>query len=173
MLHAQHIDRKNTIAKKMWQDVEDTREMLWEIFNEINESKRTVRMASTSANKAAVSAERALSKSSMLLDKLKESTNLLNELKDEINDDKKTISDLCSKVDEYEVMIDCMEQEYEEKCNEHCTKISSIKTYYEEIIKKHSPRYVMKHWVKNKQAPGKYIASQIISICSLYKRLTN
>ena len=42
----------------------------------------------------------------------------------------------CSKVDEYEVMIDCMEQEYEEKCNEHRTDISSIKTYYEEIIKK-------------------------------------
>jgi hypothetical protein len=60
----------------MWGDVEDTREMLWEIFNKINESKRTIRMASTSANKAAVSAERALSKSSMLLDKLKESTNL-------------------------------------------------------------------------------------------------
>ncbi len=85
----------------------------------------------------------------MLLDKLKESTNLLNELKDEINDDKKIISDLCSKVDEYDVMIDCMEQEYEVKCNEHCTKISFIKTYYEEIIKKHSPHYVMKHWVKN------------------------
>ena len=42
----------------------------------------------------------------------------------------------CSKVDEYEVMIDCMEQEYEEKCNEHRTEISSIKMYYEEIIKK-------------------------------------
>ena len=145
MLHAQHIDRKKAIAKKMLQDVEDTREMLWEILNKINKSKRTVRLASTSANKAAVSAERAISKLSMLLNKLKESTNLLNELKDEINDDKEIMSDLCSKVNEYEVMIDCMEQEYGEKCNEHPTKISSIKTYYEEIIKKHSPRYVMKH----------------------------
>jgi hypothetical protein len=72
----------------------------------------------------------------MLLNKLKESTNILNKLKDEINNDKKIISDLCSKVDEYDVMTDCMEQEYEEKCNEHRTKISSIKMYYEEIIKK-------------------------------------
>ena len=94
MLHAQHIDRKNTIAKKMLHDVEDTCEMLWEIFNKINESKRTIRMASTSANKAAVSAERAIGKSPMLLNKLKESTNLLNELKDEINNDKKIISDM-------------------------------------------------------------------------------
>ena len=28
MLHAQHIDRKNEIAKKVWQDVEDTCKML-------------------------------------------------------------------------------------------------------------------------------------------------
>ncbi len=62
MLHAQHIDRENAIAKKMLRDVEDTREMLWEIFNEINESKHKERLASTSANKAAVSAERAISK---------------------------------------------------------------------------------------------------------------
>ena len=77
MLHAHHIDRKNAIAKKMLQDVEDTCEMLWEIFNKINESKRMVRLASTSANKAAISAKWAISKSSMLLNKLKESTNLL------------------------------------------------------------------------------------------------
>ena len=49
----------------------------------MNESKRTVRLASTSANKVAVSAEMAVSRSSMLLNKLKESTNLINELKDE------------------------------------------------------------------------------------------
>ena len=78
----------------MLRDVEDVHEMLWEIFNEINESKHKVRLASTSANKAAVSAERAIGKSPMLLNKLKESTNLLNKLKDEINNDKKIISDM-------------------------------------------------------------------------------
>ena len=144
----------------MWQDVEDMYEMLWEIYNKMNEFKWTVRMASTSANKAAVSAERAVSKAekamsnlSMLLNRLKESTNLINELKDEISDNTKIVLDLHSKVDEYEVMIDCMEQEYEEKCKEHRTKISSIEALYEEIIKNYSPRYVMKHWVKNKESP--------------------
>ena len=156
-LHAQHIERKNEIVKKMWRDMEATREMLWETFNEMNDFKRTMRMASTSAEKAAATAERAICRSSMLYNKLRESSNLINELKDEIRDEKKVISDLRSKVDEYDVIIDCMEQEYEDKCNEHQTKISSMKAYYEEIITKQSPRYVMKHWVKNKESRGKCI----------------
>jgi hypothetical protein len=169
MLHAQLIDRN-----KMWQDVQGTHEMLWEILEEVNESKWTVRLASTSANKAAESAERAASRSSTLFNKLKEITTLINELKGKINDKKKIIEDLRSKVDEYEVMIDCMEQEYEEKCSEHCTKISLIKAYYQEIIAKNSPCYVMKHWVKNKESCGKYIVSPaILSICSFNKGLTN
>jgi methyl-accepting chemotaxis protein len=173
MLHVQHIEKKNKIVKKMWQDMQSTHEMLWEIFNEMNESKHKVKLVYTSAKKAAATAKRATSRSSMLFIKLKESTNLINKLKDEVNDEKKVILDLRSKVDEYEVIIDCMEQEYEEKCNEHCTKISPIKAYYEEIIRKQSPRYVMKHWVKNKESHGKYIATPILSIRSLDKRQTN
>ena len=53
------------------------------------------------------------------------------------------------------MMINCMEQEYDKKCNEHHTKISSVKAYYEEIIKRNSPRYVLKQWVKNKESRGK------------------
>ena len=60
-------------------------------------------------------------------------------MKDEINDEQKVISDLRSKVVEYETIIDCMEQEYEDKCNEHQTKITSMEAYYEETIQKQSP----------------------------------
>ncbi len=156
-MHAQHIERKNEIVKKTWRDMEDTREMLWETFNEMNDLKRTMRMASTSAEKAASTAIRATCRLSMLYNKLKESSNLINELKDEIRDEKKVISDLHSKVDEYDVIIDCMEQECEAKCNEQQMKISSMKAYHEEIIRKQSPHYVMKHWVKNKESHGKCI----------------
>jgi hypothetical protein len=69
----------------MWQDVEDAREMLWETFNKMNESKQTVKLASTSAEKAAASAKRAVCRSSTLYNKLKESSSLINKLKDEIN----------------------------------------------------------------------------------------
>ena len=62
----------------------------------------------------------------------------------------KTVEELQSKVDEYEVIIDCMEIEYKDKCNEHCTKIASIEAYYQAVIAKNSPHYMMKHWVKNK-----------------------
>jgi hypothetical protein len=33
MLHAQHIEKKNKIVKKMWQDMQSTHEMLWEFFH--------------------------------------------------------------------------------------------------------------------------------------------
>jgi hypothetical protein len=39
ILHAQVINRKNEIMKKMWKEVEGTWEMLWEILEEMNESK--------------------------------------------------------------------------------------------------------------------------------------
>jgi hypothetical protein len=173
ILHAQVIERKNETVKNMWSDVEGTREMLWETFDEMSESKRTVRLATTSAKKAAASAERATEKLFMLYKKLKESSSLINELKDEINDDQKVISDFHSKVDGYEVIIDCMEREYEDKCNEHQTKITLMEAYYKEIIRKQSPRHVMKHWVKNKDLRGNYIAFLRFSFFSLDKRQTN
>jgi len=158
ILHAQVIEQKNKTVKKMLRDMEDTHEMLWETFNEINESKRAVRIASTSAEKVAAYAERVQGKSSTLYTKLKESSSLINTLKDEINDEQRVILELRSKVDEYEAIIDSMEQEYEDKCKDHQTKITSIETYYEEIIRNQSPRYVMKRWVKNKDLRGNYIA---------------
>jgi hypothetical protein len=85
--------------------VEDTREMLWETFNEMNKSKQTVRLASTSAEKAAASTKRAVCQLSMLYNKLKESSSLINELKDEINNEKKVILDLHSKVVEYDAIM--------------------------------------------------------------------
>ena len=154
ILHAQVIERKNETVKKMLQDMEDTREMLWETFNEINESKRAMRIASTSAEKVAAYAGRVKGKSSTLYTKLKESSSLINTLKDEINDEQRVILELRSKVNEYEAIIDSMEQEYEDTCNDHRTKITSIETYYEEIIRNQSPRHVMKRWVKNKDRCG-------------------
>jgi hypothetical protein len=154
-MHAQIIERKNEIIKKMWKDVEATSEMLWEMFEEMNESKHAVKIASTSADKAATSAQKAMNRSSDLYNKLSISTSLVKELKDEICNEIKTIEELRSKVDEYEVIIG-MEHEYKDECNKHCTRIASIEAYYyQEFIANNNPRYVMKHWVKNK-THGKY-----------------
>ena len=158
ILHAQVIERKNETVKKMWSNVEGTREMLWETFNEMSESKRTLRLASPLAKKGGSICGKGYGKLCMLYNKMKESSSLINELKAEINDDQKVISDFSSKVDEYEVIIDCMEQEYEDVCNGHQTKITSMEEYYEEIICKQSPHHVMKHWVKNKDLRGNNIA---------------
>jgi hypothetical protein len=67
ILHRQMItERKNERLKKMWRDVEGTREMLWETFNKMSEPNCSVRLVSTSAKKAAAFAEREKGKSSML-----------------------------------------------------------------------------------------------------------
>ncbi len=42
-------------------------------------------------------------------------------MKDEINDKMRTIDDLKKKVGEYDEVIDWMEHEYEEKCQEYET----------------------------------------------------
>ncbi len=78
-----------------------------------------------------------------------------------------------SKVEEYENIIDCMEREYKAKCNEHQTKITSMEAYYNEIIRKQSPRNVMKNWVKNKESGGNYIVSLILFIFSVDIRQPN
>ncbi len=100
-------------------------------------------------------------RSSILFKKLQTSTSLINKLKDEINDKTRTIDNLKKKVGEYVEVIDWMEHEYEERCQEYETRIDSLKAYYEAIIAKNSPRYVMKHWVKN-ISHGEYVYVTIL-----------
>lgn len=125
--------------------MEGTQEMLWEILNEVNESKQSAKIASTTVDRALVSVQKAVTISSVLYNKLKERRGLINKLKDVITDVTKTIRELCSKVDEYKDIIDCME-----KGNEHRIKISSLEAYYQQVIEQNSLHYMMKHWVKNK-----------------------
>ena len=131
-IHVQIVERKKEHLKKMRRDVEGKREMFSEILDEISESKWAVRTASASADKAAVSAQKATMRSSVLYNKLKVSTGQINELKDEISDEMNMIEALHSKVDKYEGIIDNMEKEYELQCKEHRTKISSLEAYFKE-----------------------------------------
>jgi len=104
-------------------------------------------------------------KNNMMMRKLKLSSNLINELKDDIQDETMMVDDLKQKVNEYEDIIDGMEHEYEETCQNYQTKIGSIEAYYTAIIAKNTPRYVMKQWVKNKTR-GEYIQYTMILIAS-------
>ncbi len=79
--------------------------MLCEMLAEMNELKWSVKVASTSADKALVSKQKAAIKASALFDKLHVSTCLINELEDDINNKMKTIKDLRNKVDKYEAII--------------------------------------------------------------------
>ena len=165
ILHAQQIQKKNDMMRRMWNNTEGTREMLCEMLDEMTESRRLVKFASTTANKATASAEKSAKRASILYAKLKSNSSLINELKDDIQDETMMVDDLQQKVNEYEDIIDWMEHEYEETCQNYQTKIDSIEAYYTAIIAKNTPRYVMKHWVKNKTR-GEYIQHAMILIVS-------
>jgi chromosome segregation ATPase len=170
LVHVQIVERKKEHLKKIGRDVNGMREMFSELLDEVSESKQAVRTASASADKAAVSAQKAMMRSSLLYNKLKVSTGTINALKDEINDEMNKVEELRSKVDEYKGIIDNMEKEYELQCNESCTKISSLEAYYKEVIAANSPRYVMKKWVKNKTR-GKSMLS--FDLLTLYRIITH
>jgi methyl-accepting chemotaxis protein len=121
IVHAQQIQKKNEMVKRMWNDAEGTHEMLCVMLDEMNESRRTVKFASSSADKAMTLSKKATKRASILFKKLQTSTSLINELKDEINDKTRTIDDLKKKVGEYDEVIDWMEHEYEERCQEYET----------------------------------------------------
>jgi methyl-accepting chemotaxis protein len=124
---AQQIQKKNELVKRMWNDAEGTREMLWEMLDEMNESRRTIKFASASANKAMTLSKKAAKRASILFKKLQTSTSLINKLKDEMYDEMRTIDDLKKKVGEYDEVIDWMEHAYEERCQEYETWIDSLK----------------------------------------------
>jgi chromosome segregation ATPase len=170
LVHVKIVECKKEHLKKIGREVNGMREMFSELLDEVSESKRAVRTASASADKAAVSAQKAMMRSSLLYNKLKVSTGTINALKDEINDEMNKVEELRSKVDEYEGIIDNMEKEYELQCNESCTKISSLEAYYKEVIAANSPRYVMKKWVKNKTR-GKSMLS--FDLLTLYRIITH
>ncbi len=70
IVHAQQIQKKNEMVKRMWNDAEGTREMLCEMLDEMNESRRTVKFASASSNKAMTSSKKAAKRASILFKKL-------------------------------------------------------------------------------------------------------
>jgi methyl-accepting chemotaxis protein len=82
------------MVKQMWNDAEGTCEMLCKMLDEMNESRRTIKFASASADKAMTLSKKAAKRASILFKKLQTSTSLTNKLKDEINDKTRTIDDL-------------------------------------------------------------------------------
>jgi hypothetical protein len=73
------------------------REMLCKMLVEMNESRRSVKFASTTANKAMSTAQKCAKRASILFMKLKSSTSLINKLKDDINSKTRKIDDLKKK----------------------------------------------------------------------------
>ena len=74
---------------------------------------------------------------------------MCNDLTDELKDEQAAVEELEEKQEEYENVIDYMNNQYESKINEYKGIIKFMDHYYESEIEKLSPIYVKKHCVKN------------------------
>ena len=74
---------------------------------------------------------------------------ICNDLKDEIKYEQTVVLELEEKQEEYENVIDHMNDEYGSNINEYKGIINSMDHYYENELEKLSPNYVKKHWDDN------------------------
>ena len=137
--HSERILKQKAELERMWQEVLHERENLSQLLDE-----RKTQMAANKhlTKQAEASKVRALK----LASQLKTQTALYNELQYKLRDEQIKVEELEEKVDEYEVVIDMIEQEYEERTSEFKNLIDYIDQYVEEV----SPLCIQKHMVKNK-----------------------
>ena len=151
--HSKRTLEQKAEVERMWQEVLHERENLSQLLDE-----RKTQMA---ANKHLTKqAEASKVRASKLACQLKTQTALYNELQDKVRDEQIKVEELEEKVDEYEVVIDMIEQEYEERTSEFNNLIDYIDQYVEEV----SPRCIQKHMVKNKGGRGELCQCHILSL---------
>ena len=81
---------------------------------------------------------------------------------------KQKAHDLEDENKEYKKMINFVTNEYEKRnsyCNDYVDIIHYMDDYYEDVLQKLSPRYVMKHVVKN-DTRGKFLSLFDTSVAS-------
>ena len=140
--HAERILKQKAEVERMWQEVQHGRENLSELLDERKTQMDMNRHLTKQAEASTTSKVRA----STLASQLKTSTALYNALQDTVRDEQMKVEELETKVDEYEDIIDLIEQEYEERASEFKNLIDYIDQYVEEV----SPLCIQKHVVNNK-----------------------
>ena len=137
--HAERIVKQKAEVERMWQEVQHGRENLCELLDEwkaqIDVNRHLTKQAEASKVRYA-----------MIANQLKTSTAQYNTLKDTVRDEQIKVEELETKVNEYEDIVDLIEQEYEERTSEFNNLIDYVNQYVDEV----SPRCIQKHVVKNK-----------------------
>ena len=162
-LHAEAIEKKKQQLKKADHLVVGMREMFSEMLDEMAVNKKQTRMADKAAKELKERAAR-------YDEEIKHWTGVSNGLTDDILDEQQVRAELQEKVDEYERVIDVMQADFEEQRAEQETHYESViqymDHYYEDVVEKMSPRYIKKHWVKNKKSGE--LSSFIMIFANLY-----
>lgn len=140
--HCQQILKKNAILKKMKEDASMARHKFLELLDEVLAYKKDNRLA----EKTAIDCQMKATSSARHLRDLRA---MCNDLTDELKDEQASVEELEEKQEEYENVIDYMNNEYESKIKEYKGIIEFMDHYYENEIENLSPSYVKKHWVKN------------------------
>jgi hypothetical protein len=129
--HAYAIKCKNEKLKNMQEEVYGMQEMMYEMIHDLKEA-----MCSASESTAKMLQIKVTS----LMSRLQTMISMCNDLKDEIIDESNLCTELQEKLDKYEVVIDLMQREYEEKESEYKSIIEYIDLYYEKVIQQVQPK---------------------------------
>lgn len=121
------------------------------IFNSLlKELKHELSIASTKT-KVATSAKAEALEMVKSIAKLKD---LCSNTKEEVRNREMKIDALEEKVDEYDHVMQWMENQYDEAVEDHNNIVEFMDKYYEEEVAKTCPQTIKKRWVKN-QGKGK------------------
>ena len=88
--------------------------------------------------------------SSFAHDNMRKQMEIINSLEYEIRDKQQHSANLEKKVEEYEVIIDCLYDEYNKREHEFNDIINYIDQYYHEEAVKYAPKCIIKHYMQNK-----------------------
>ena len=152
--HSERILEQKAEVERMWQEVLHQRENLSQLLDERKTQMAANKHLTKQAEASKVRASRKLAS------QLKTRTALYNALQDKMRDEQIKVEELEAKVDEYEVVIGMIEQEYEERTSEFNNLIDYIDQYVEEV----SPLCIQKHMVKNKGGRGELCQCHILSL---------
>ena len=146
-VHARATKKKKQELKEADMLVVGMREMFSELLDEMKDKRQETRKAV----KLALQLE---SRAASLQNRLAQWKAKCENLRDVIETEEKVAADTSEKAEEYEAIIDVMEADFQRQLadqeGEYKSIIAYMDEYYSEVVDNLSPRYIRKHWVKNK-----------------------
>lgn len=143
--HATKVKAKNKLLDDMWKEVEHARENVSLILDELGQEKKKSRKSKKKAAAAELRAHKAARGWKSLMEKHAE-------LNDEVKDMENKVEELEEKVAEYDMIIDLMQNDFEEMSEQYKTEKYDLIDYMNHYYEETRPRKIAKRWVPNEKS---------------------